>query len=67
MTNVRILISISSLTQFAQMYGKKEPCHLESLVRLPEQAPTTPEVLKELESAHRVIMLYLWLRFSCQE
>ncbi|CAG8511518.1 7819_t:CDS:10 [Paraglomus brasilianum] len=61
--NTSDVLVMAYLTKFAQMYGKKEPCHLESLVRLPEQAPTTPEVLKELESAHRVIMLYLWLSY----
>ncbi|KAG9307421.1 hypothetical protein G9A89_017251 [Geosiphon pyriformis] len=51
------------LNKFASMYSKQEVCLLESLVRVPETHATTNERLKELESAHRVVMIYMWLSF----
>ncbi|KAK8709625.1 hypothetical protein V6N13_060638 [Hibiscus sabdariffa] len=61
-------ISIQGLTQFAENYAKK------GLVRLREiftpgtlRVPKTPTALKELESIHKVLELYVWLSFRLDE
>ncbi|KAL8153697.1 hypothetical protein V2J09_011457 [Rumex salicifolius] len=60
-------ISAQGLTQFAQTYAKK------GIVRLKEiftpgmlQVPKTPAGLKELESIHKVLELYVWLSFRLE-
>ncbi|CAG8483015.1 439_t:CDS:10 [Ambispora gerdemannii] len=62
-TNTTDPLVMAYLNKFATMYSKQEVCLLESLVRVPESHATTNERLKELESAHRVVMLYMWLSF----
>ncbi|TYJ20097.1 hypothetical protein E1A91_A09G237400v1 [Gossypium mustelinum] len=61
-------ISSQGLTQFAENYAKK------GLVRLKEifspgslQVPKTHSALKELESIHKVLELYVWLSFRLDE
>ncbi|PIA45013.1 hypothetical protein AQUCO_01700518v1 [Aquilegia coerulea] len=61
-------ISSQGLTQFAETYAKK------GLVRLKEiftpgtlQVPKTQTGLKELESIHKVLDLYVWLSFRLEE
>ncbi|QCD91826.1 P-loop containing nucleoside triphosphate hydrolase [Vigna unguiculata] len=61
-------ISSQGLTQFAENYAKK------GLVRLREiftpgslKVPTTAAALKELESIHKVLDLYVWLSFRLEE
>ncbi|GAU18871.1 hypothetical protein TSUD_228610, partial [Trifolium subterraneum] len=61
-------ISSQGLTQFAENYAKK------GLVRLREiftpgtlRVPKTPSALKELESIHKVLDLYVWLSFRLDE
>ncbi|RDY10643.1 DExH-box ATP-dependent RNA helicase DExH16, mitochondrial, partial [Mucuna pruriens] len=61
-------ISSQGLTQFAENYAKK------GLVRLREiftpgslKVPNTPAALKELESIHKVLDLYVWLSFRLEE
>ncbi|KAL1808478.1 DExH-box ATP-dependent RNA helicase DExH16, mitochondrial [Daucus carota subsp. sativus] len=61
-------ISSQGLTQFAQSYSKN------GLVRLKEiftpgmlQVPKTPKALKELESIHKVLDLYVWLSYRLEE
>ncbi|XP_027360998.1 DExH-box ATP-dependent RNA helicase DExH16, mitochondrial isoform X2 [Abrus precatorius] len=61
-------ISSQGLTQFAENYAKK------GLVRLREmftpgslKVPRTPDALKELESIHKVLDLYVWLSFRLEE
>ncbi|KAH1267768.1 DExH-box ATP-dependent RNA helicase DExH16, mitochondrial [Glycine max] len=61
-------ISSQGLTQFAENYAKK------GLVRLREiftpgslKVPKTPAALKELESIHKVLDLYVWLSFRLEE
>ncbi|CAG8439767.1 12094_t:CDS:10 [Ambispora leptoticha] len=62
-TNTTDPLVMAYLNKFATMYSKQQICLLESLVRVPESHATTNERLKELESAHRVVMLYMWLRY----
>ncbi|KAL2349464.1 hypothetical protein Fmac_003464 [Flemingia macrophylla] len=61
-------ISSQGLTQFAENYAKK------GLVRLREiftpgslKVPKTPAALKELESIHKVLDLYVWLSFRLED
>ncbi|WJX54650.1 RNA helicase [Trifolium repens] len=61
-------ISSQGLTQFAENYAKK------GLVRLREiftpgslRVPKTPSALKELESIHKVLDLYVWLSLRLDE
>ncbi|OMO85654.1 hypothetical protein COLO4_21524 [Corchorus olitorius] len=61
-------ISSQGLVQFAENYSKK------GLVRLREiftpgtlQVPKTHPALKELESIHKVLELYVWLSFRLEE
>ncbi|KAK2980626.1 hypothetical protein RJ640_011434, partial [Escallonia rubra] len=61
-------ISSQGLTQFAQSYAKN------GIVRLREmftpgtlQVPKTSTALKELESIHKVLDLYVWLSFRLEE
>lgn len=61
-------ISSQGLTQFAQNYSKN------GLVRLREiftpgtlEVPKTPKALKELESIHKVLDLYVWLSYRLEE
>ncbi|KAG4972780.1 hypothetical protein AAZX31_11G007700 [Glycine max] len=61
-------ISSQGLAQFAENYAKK------GLVRLREiftpgslKVPKTPAALKELESIHKVLDLYVWLSFRLEE
>ncbi|XP_057758693.1 DExH-box ATP-dependent RNA helicase DExH16, mitochondrial [Arachis stenosperma] len=61
-------ISAQGLTQFAENYAKR------GLVRLREiftpgtlTVPKTPAALKELESIHKVLDLYVWLSFRLEE
>ncbi|CAH9105127.1 unnamed protein product [Cuscuta europaea] len=61
-------ISSQGLTQFATNYAKK------GIVRLREiftpgtlQVPKTQGALKELESIHKVLDLYVWLSFRLEE
>lgn len=61
-------ITSQGLTQFAQNYANK------GIVRLREiftagtlQVPETQAALKELESIHKVLDLYVWLSFRLEE
>ncbi|KAM2769584.1 hypothetical protein PS2_012312 [Malus domestica] len=61
-------ISSQGLTQFAQNYAQK------GIVRLREiftpgslKVPKTEAALKELESIHKVLDLYVWLSFRLEE
>ncbi|CAL0332073.1 unnamed protein product [Lupinus luteus] len=61
-------ISSQGLTQFAENYAKK------GLVQLREiftpgtlTVPKTPAALKELESIHKVLDLYVWLSYRLEE
>ncbi|CAK8539184.1 unnamed protein product [Lathyrus sativus] len=61
-------ISFQGLTQFAGNYAKK------GLVRLREiftpgtlRVPKTPSALKDLESIHKVLDLYVWLSFRLED
>eukprot|EP00257_Ricinus_communis_P015505 XP_015573433.1 DExH-box ATP-dependent RNA helicase DExH16, mitochondrial isoform X1 [Ricinus communis] len=61
-------ISSQGLTQFAENYAKK------GIVRLKEiftpgtlQVPKTQTALKELESVHKVLDLYVWLSYRLED
>ncbi|XP_057959678.1 ATP-dependent RNA helicase SUV3, mitochondrial isoform X2 [Malania oleifera] len=61
-------ISSQGLTQFAQNYAKR------GIVRLREiftpgtlQVPKTQKAVKELESIHKVLDLYVWLSFRLED
>ncbi|KAG9451949.1 hypothetical protein H6P81_004853 [Aristolochia fimbriata] len=61
-------ISAQGLIQFAETFAKK------GIVRLKEiftpgtlQVPKTQNALKELESVHKVLDLYVWLSFRMEE
>lgn len=61
-------ISTQGLTQFAQNYAKN------GIVRLREiftpgtlEVPRTPNELKDLESIHKVLDLYVWLGFRLED
>ncbi|XP_015888107.2 DExH-box ATP-dependent RNA helicase DExH16, mitochondrial [Ziziphus jujuba] len=61
-------ISSQGLTQFAENYARK------GIVRLREiftpgtlKVPKSPAALKELESIHKVLDLYVWLSFRLEE
>ncbi|KAF8660630.1 hypothetical protein HU200_057536 [Digitaria exilis] len=61
-------ISVQGLVQFAENYAKK------GIVRLKEiftsgtlQVPKTHNQLKELESVHKVLELYVWLSFKVED
>ncbi|XP_062214618.1 ATP-dependent RNA helicase SUV3, mitochondrial isoform X2 [Phragmites australis] len=61
-------ISVQGLIQFAENYAKK------GIVRLKEiftpgtlQVPKTHNQLKELESVHKVLELYVWLSFRLED
>ncbi|KAL1917419.1 uncharacterized protein VTP21DRAFT_3812 [Calcarisporiella thermophila] len=52
---------MSYYLKFATIFSNGRACLLEDHVRLPEKPVATMEKLKELESLHRTIMLYMWL------
>ncbi|CAN6281415.1 unnamed protein product [Urochloa humidicola] len=61
-------ISVQGLVQFAENYARK------GIVRLKEiftpgtlQVPKTHNQLKELESVHKVLELYVWLSFKMED
>ncbi|CAL4935901.1 unnamed protein product [Urochloa decumbens] len=61
-------ISVQGLVQFAENYARK------GIVRLKEiftpgtlQVPKTHNQLKELESVHKVLELYVWLSFKVED
>ncbi|KAJ1293628.1 hypothetical protein BS78_01G083400 [Paspalum vaginatum] len=61
-------ISVQGLVQFAENYARK------GIVRLKEiftpgtlQVPKTHNQLKELESVHKVLELYVWLSFRMED
>ncbi|CAD6206617.1 unnamed protein product [Miscanthus lutarioriparius] len=66
--DIRDDISVQGLVQFAENYARK------GIVRLKEiftpgtlQVPKTDNQLKELESVHKVLELYVWLSFRMDD
>lgn len=50
------------IEMLAKKFSKSETCALDNVIELPNATPTTPEGLGILESSHKNIMLYMWLR-----
>lgn len=48
-------------------FSEKETCQLDDLVSMPNKAPATMDGLNRLESSHKVILLYMWLRYEWQK
>ncbi|KAI8136697.1 P-loop containing nucleoside triphosphate hydrolase protein [Fennellomyces sp. T-0311] len=59
---VKTPAAVNAFKEMAEMYSNMEPCELNQFATLPKNPPTTPEGLKNLESTHKTIMLYMWLR-----
>ncbi|XP_039055931.1 DExH-box ATP-dependent RNA helicase DExH16, mitochondrial isoform X2 [Hibiscus syriacus] len=61
-------ISSQGLTQFAQNYAKRGLVHLREIFTPGTlEVPKTPTALKDLESIHKVLELYVWLGFRFEE
>lgn len=61
-------ISSQGLTQFAQTYAKKGIVHLREMFTPGTlKVPKTQTALKELESIHKVLDLYVWLSFRLED
>ncbi|KAK6265788.1 hypothetical protein QUC31_016625 [Theobroma cacao] len=61
-------ISSQGLTQFAENYAKKGLVHLREIFTPGTlQVPKTHSALKELESIHKVLELYVWLSFRLED
>ncbi|CAG8568500.1 40_t:CDS:10 [Cetraspora pellucida] len=43
---------------------QRRPCNISKIVTLPENVPHNDEMLGDLESVHRTLMLYLWLSYK---
>lgn len=54
---------VATFQEMAQKFSQDESCELEQFVELPEKPPRTPEGLNDLENSHKIIMLYMWLRY----
>ncbi|KAI7859278.1 P-loop containing nucleoside triphosphate hydrolase protein [Circinella umbellata] len=53
---------VESFQQMTELYSNLKECDLNDFAELPKKPPTTAEGLKLLESSHKIIMLYMWLR-----
>ncbi|XVF63070.1 hypothetical protein PTKIN_Ptkin09bG0059300 [Pterospermum kingtungense] len=61
-------ISSQGLVQFAENYAKKGIVHLREIFTPGTlEVPKTHSELKELESIHKVLELYVWLSFRLEE
>ncbi|KAL4284378.1 hypothetical protein GQ457_16G029050 [Hibiscus cannabinus] len=61
-------ISSQGLKQFAETYARKGLVHLREIFTPGTlEVPKTPTALKELESIHKVLDLYVWLSFRLEE
>ena len=61
---VRNPLVVDASTKMARAVGDSKPLSIDDVISLPaEDAKKTQKLdLKLLESTHRIIMLYLWLR-----
>lgn len=61
-------ISTQGLIQFAQNYAKRGMVHLREIFTPGTlQVPKTHTAMKELESIHKVLELYVWLSFRMED
>ncbi|KAK8625973.1 hypothetical protein V6N13_133630 [Hibiscus sabdariffa] len=64
-TEIRLLYYID---QFVETYARKGIVHLREIFTPGTlEVPKTPTALKELESIHKVLELYVWLSFRLDE
>ncbi|KAJ2079287.1 RNA helicase [Coemansia sp. RSA 988] len=57
----------TSLRQFARAVANRRECLVGDVIKLPSSAPTSREAIRDLESWHRSITLYLWLSYHFSE
>ncbi|KAJ2802095.1 RNA helicase [Coemansia guatemalensis] len=57
----------TTLRQFARAVANRRECLVGDVIKLPSSTPTTREAIRELESWHRAITLYLWLSYHFTE
>jgi hypothetical protein len=50
------------IEHLAKKFSDNETCTLDDVIMLPNAPPTTAAQLGDLESNHKNIMLYMWLR-----
>lgn len=61
--NTRNKDLLKAFVSMAKSFSNNEECPLDSLVVLPERKlQANNEVLRMLETCHKTIMLYMWLR-----
>ncbi|KAI9323150.1 P-loop containing nucleoside triphosphate hydrolase protein [Dichotomocladium elegans] len=58
---------VRAFQDMVDYYSQNKRFSLEDLTKLPEKAPSTPESLSDLESSHKIIMLYMWLSLRFPE
>ncbi|CAG8471300.1 7621_t:CDS:10, partial [Diversispora eburnea] len=63
-SDVRLMKNIQ---KFAMMHNQSRPCKIDEVVKLPAKVPHNDDMLSEMESIHRTLMLYLWLSYRFQE
>lgn len=60
--SIRTDSSMEMIESLAEKFSKNETCTLNDVIQLPNAAPKSATQLAELESSHKNIMLYMWLR-----
>ncbi|KAF9426493.1 RNA helicase [Podila epigama] len=57
---------VEAAVKFARAVSSSRPCQIDEVVKLPvlDTKRDTELDLRNLETTHRIIMLYLWLRYS---
>lgn len=65
-TPIRDKECVKAVADMASAYSRNEKIDLRDLISLPTNAKPTPEIasklkLEELESCHKIIMIYMWL------
>ncbi|KAI9010953.1 P-loop containing nucleoside triphosphate hydrolase protein [Phycomyces nitens] len=62
--NVRNPESLEAIGDLARIYSNSETRSLEDFASLPDIAPSSEKGLIDLETKHKSIMLYMWLRYD---
>ncbi|CAG8714420.1 6329_t:CDS:2, partial [Acaulospora morrowiae] len=58
---------MKNIQKFALLHSQSRPCRIADVVKIPAKLPHNDEMLSEMESIHRTLMLYLWLSYRFQE
>jgi hypothetical protein len=53
---------VVNVVQLAEDVSQHRLARIEAYVKLPKRVPMTMNELQPLETQHRIILLYLWLR-----